>query len=95
MVVDWHNLAFTIMEQTLRHDRLAHPNPNPLQYSHRLWLALALALALTLTRKDHPFIAPAKLYERIFSSAGDAHLCVTAAMQALPTTAYCLLPTAY
>ena len=50
VVVDWHNLAFTIMEQTLR--------------------------------KEHPFIAPAKLYERAFSSAGDAHLCVTAAMQA-------------
>ena len=71
VVVDWHNLAFTIMEQTLR--------------------------------KEHPFIAPAKLYERAFSSAGDAHLCVTSAMQALlPTclpaylpTAYRLLPTAY
>ena len=49
VVVDWHNLAFTIMQQTLR--------------------------------KGHPFIAPAKLYERAFSSAGDAHLCVTSAMQ--------------
>jgi len=50
VVIDWHNLAFTIMEQSLP--------------------------------PSHPFLPVARRYERLFSRAGDAHLCVTAAMQA-------------
>ena len=50
VVIDWHNLAFTIMEQSLP--------------------------------PSHPFLPVARRYERLFSRTGDAHLCVTAAMQA-------------
>ena len=50
VVIDWHNLAFTIMQQSLS--------------------------------ARHPFVPLARRYERLFAGAGDAHLCVTAAMRA-------------